>query len=130
MKLTKLSSIEDFAQYLHDAYPGNDYTEHEGTVFRNVKIAYQICSRVLNRDERARLSKLPDDEIRQKLEHHYPSLRPEAFVIMEKILLNKICGCKQLRNEFLSNDISAYGGEFGKHLQAIYNEVKKKAGLR
>ena len=98
MKLTKLSSIEDFAQYLHDAYPGNDYTEHEGTVFRNVKIAYQICSRVLNRDERARLSKLPDDEIRQKLEHHYPSLRPEAFVIMEKILLNKLVITMMIQN--------------------------------
>ena len=49
---------------------------------------------------------------------------------MEKILLDKIIGCKELRKEFLSEHENAYAGEFGRHLQAIYPKVKKMDGLR
>ena len=129
-KLTQVSSIASFAQYLHDRYPQNDYTEYSGVVFRSVELAYLISSHTRNRDEWALLSKLTDDEIRQKIAHNYPSVCTDSPRILEKILADKICGCRELRREFLSEPESAYTGAFGRHLQAIYSYVKKMDALR
>ena len=129
-KLSNLTSIAAFAQYVHEHHCGNEYTEYEGIVFSSVEIAYMICSHTCHRDEWKALAKLSEDELRQKIAHNCPSLRDGASNIMEKILLDKIFGCKELRKEFLSEHENAYAGEFGHHLQAIYQKIKKMDGLR
>ncbi len=129
-KLTNLTSIAAFAQYVHEHHRGNEYTEYEGSVFPSVEVAYMICSRSRNRDEWNMLAKLPPAELEQKLKAMYPTPRSNSATILEKILSDKICGCKALRKEFLSEHESAYVGEFGQHLRAIYQQVKKADGYR
>ena len=129
-KLSNLTSIAAFAQYVHEHHRGNEYTEYEGIVFPSVEIAYMICSYTRHRDEWKALAKLPTVELEQKLQAMYPNQRSSSATILEKILSDKICGCKALRKEFLSEHENAYAGEFGRHLQAIYQKVKKMDGLR
>lgn len=129
-KLSNLSSITAFAQYVHEHYKGNEYTEYEGTVFSDVEKAYLICSRSRNRDEWKQLSKLPTAEVEAKIKAMYPKSRSNSSSILEKILSDKICGCKALRKEFLSEHESAYSGEFGQHLRAIYQKVKQADAFR
>lgn len=129
-KLTNLTSIAAFAQYVKDHHCGNEYTEYEGVVFPNVEIAYMISSHTRNRDEWRHLAKLPLAELEQKLKAMYPKTRSSSATILEKILSDKICGCKTLRQEFLSEHESAYVGEFGQHLRAIYQRIKKADAFR
>ena len=126
----EFASIEELAQHIADSHQNESYTEHEGVVYPNIASAYLIASRVRDFNQRHRLANIPYSELKIRIEKEYTHKRQSAPQILEKILIDKICGCRELCQEFLAHPAEAYQTEFGLTLQKIYKKVKDRSDVR
>lgn len=128
--LVEFTSVEELAQHIAVYHGSETYTEHEGVVYPDIASAYLIASRVRDFNRRHYFARIPYPELKARIEKEYTQKRRSAPQILEKILIDKICGCRELCQEFLAQPAEAYQTEFGQTLQKIYKKVKDRSDVR
>ncbi len=129
-QLKEISSVEELAGYIAENYPSDTYTEHEGIVYPDIAVAGLISSYVRDYNRRRELAFVPYADLKVRINTEYKCERDGAKQIVEKILMDKICGCKELCAEFLALPPETWTDEFGCLLQNIYPAVKSRGGAR